>query len=119
MELERQLKMVELKLITWDKYEAVFSWMGLHIVGRQYDSDTFKWSFPELDLQKAMTKKIDTGYIISRHEIPRFGETLQKHLEGECKKELEKLLEKELQDDLNQQVLIEMLFDGIVIIGDK
>lgn len=104
-----------LKLIDWDKYEAVYSWKGLLVVGREYDSDTFRWSFPEIDGFRALNKRIDWSHILNKYEIPRYGEPLQKHLEGECKEELEKELEKELKDPLNQKVLLMMVLDDVVI----
>jgi hypothetical protein len=111
--------MVNLKLIAWDKYEAVYSWMGLHVIGREYDSDTFRWSFPEIDINKVISHRLDHIDFLNRLEIPRVGESLQKHLEGECKKELENTLTELFQDSINQQILIMMLFDNIVIIEDK
>lgn len=111
--------MVELKLIAWDKYEAVYSWKGMHVIGREFSSDEFRWHFPEIDHRKAMLNNIDTSFVMHKYEIPIFNETYKDYFEKTAKKELEEELDKLLKEELNQQILIQMLFDNIIIIGDK
>jgi hypothetical protein len=112
--------MIELKLIDWKKFEAVYSWKGLYVVGTAYGSNTFKWRFPEIKANKndVIYLKKSSSYIMFNYFISRYGGSMQKHLEGECKRELEEELEKELKDPLNQKVLLMMVLDDALVTGE-
>lgn len=109
---------VKLTLKSWDQYDATFSWNSLLIKGVRDTSDSFKWFFPAIHIQKAYSNKIDWEYIIGNHEILRFGESLKKHFEEDAKKELEQLLSEKMTKTDNRRLLLSMLFNDILLIGD-
>jgi len=110
---------IKIKLEVYDKYEAIYSWSGLKIFGREYSSDSFMWAFPKMDVLKYTKNNIDVAHILYNFEIPRFGESYKKYFEKIAKEELEVEIKKEMMKSINQQLLIELLFNNILEIGDK
>lgn len=107
--------MVELKLITYDKYEAVYSWKGLNLTGREFGGE-YIFYFPEADQLKVIKSNIDHESIMRKYNIPTYGESIHTFFKNTAKKELEEELTRLLQDNLNKKILIMSLMEGLLII---
>lgn len=105
-----------IKVLSFDKFEVVYTWKGLDIIGSRYDEDTFVFRFPGLDVNRAIAEKIDFTYVFKDYEIPRFGDRLETFVFGAAKEDLEEKLIEELKDSLNQKLLLELVLDGIATI---
>ena len=108
---------MKLKYISHDKWEVIYQYLGLNLVGIRYDSDTFSFSFPEFERTNKINLNSNRIKIMDEYKINRFGESLKKHLRGEARDELEKELDRLLSKEINQQILIEMLFEETIVIG--
>lgn len=108
--------MIELKLVAYDRYEAVYSWKGLSITGRNFEGD-YVFYFPEADQLKIMKGGYNYESIMRKYVIPTYGEDIHAFFKNTAKKELEKELTRLMQDDLNQNVLIMSLMEGLLIIN--
>jgi len=105
---------VKLKLNSWDEYDASYLWNGLIVFGYHKNSEEFSWFFPSI-------KPINTphkSYVLKDYDIPRFGESYQKYFEKVAKEDLEEELTKLMKSSLNQQLLIDMLFNNKLKIGE-
>lgn len=105
-----------IKVVAYDKHEAVYNWKGLHIVGSRYDADSYMFRFPEIDVDKAIKEKTDISYVFRDYEIPRFQEEMKSFFEKTAKEDLENKLKESLKDSLNQKVLMMLVLANIVVI---
>ena len=107
---------IMIKVVAYDKHEAIYSWKGLHIIGSKYDADSYMFRFPEIDADKAIKEKIDISYVFRDYEIPRFQEGMKSFFEKTVKEDLENKLKESLNDPLNQEVLMMLVLDNVVVI---
>ena len=96
-----------IKLIQYDDYSIYYSYNGVIIKGIKQGEDVFRFYFP-------VTKYLTTNftYIIREYELLLFGEKMEKIANTKMKEEIEEVLKGELEDNLNQRVLMVMLFKG-------
>lgn len=109
---------IKLKLERYDRHEGVYDWCGLKVFGYQHAIGEYRWSFPRMKVNKAWKEKISKSYILEKYDIPMFGNSPGVYFREDAKEDLEKELTTLMEMPMNQYVLIHMLFNEILIIGD-
>lgn len=107
--------MIKLKLEAYDKFEAVYSWGVLTVVGRNQGDGEYTFLFPEVDYLKAAKLGVDVEYVLRKYKIPTYGQSIHTFFKNDAKKELEEVLEKELSLSLNKRILIIQIFEDIIM----
>lgn len=113
------MEQIELKYIDHDQFQIVYEFAGMYCIGNEYDKDTYRFSFPQLKSQKVMSFTGSTMDLLGKYEIPRFGEAMSKYARVTAREELEQELNKIIMDELSQRVLLSLIFEDMVIIGEN
>lgn len=108
-----------IKVVSYDKFQIVYNWKGLNIVGNRHDVDSFKFKFPEIHISKALKLNIDISYVFDDYEIPRFGDDLKTFVNKIAKEDLESKLKAELEDPLKKKVLLMLVMSDIVMFNKQ